>query len=179
MTRGLNQSRSYPVVLMVVARYVAKLSFALALLSVGALNPVKAQEPPPPSAGEYTERGIARLRIDDFDGAIANFDKAIALAPGDATNYLRRGMTYMERGVESRNRNDLKLALEDMNRAVALDPHDAALYFSRGSVKLYRWKDREAELDFKKSLALDNKQKAEMDRVVSVIKKRRKAARMR
>lgn len=161
------------------ARWITNLSFVLAFLSSGALNTVKAQESPSLSASEYTERGIARLRLDDFDGALANFDKAIALDPDDAIKYLRRGMTYMERGVESRNKGDLNRALEDMNQAITIEPHNAVLYFSRGSVRLYQWKDREAELDFKKSLELDPKQKAETDRVVSVIKRRRKAARMR
>jgi tetratricopeptide (TPR) repeat protein len=164
---------------MIVAGHIANLSFTLLLLFIGALNPVIAQEEPQLSASEYTERGIACLRIDDFDGAIANFDKAIALNPSDAVNYFRRAATYMERGVDSRNKNDLNRAIADLNKAITIDPRNAVYYFSRGSVKLYQWKDREAELDFRKSLELDSKQKPEMDRVIGVIKKRRKAARMR
>lgn len=140
---------------------------------------MSAQEQAPPSADEYIERGNACLRIDDFDGAIANFDKAVALNPGDPLNYFRRGTTYMERGVDSRDKDDLNRALADLDRAVAIDPRNAVYYFSRGSVKLYQWEDREAGRDFRKSLELDGKQKAEMDRVIGVIKKRRRAARMR
>jgi Tfp pilus assembly protein PilF len=164
---------------MIVARHVTNLFLALALLSIGDLNPAVAQEPSRLSASEYTERGIACLRIDDFDGAIANFDKAIALNPGDAVNYLRRSVAYKERGVDSRNKHDLNRAVADLDKAIAIDPHNAVYYFSRGSIKLYQWKDREAEHDFRKSLELDSKQKAEMDRVISVIKRRRKGARMR
>jgi tetratricopeptide (TPR) repeat protein len=155
------------------------LSVALALLSIWFLNLVTAQEQSQLPADEYTERGIACLRIDDFDGAIANFDKAIALNPNDAVSYLRRGGTYMERGVERRDKADLSRAIADLDKAIALDPHNAAYYFTRGSVRLYQWKDREAGEDFRKSLELDSKQKPEMDRVISVIKKKRKAARMR
>lgn len=158
---------------------VANLSFSLALLLIGALTLVRAQEQPQLSADEYTERGVACLRIDDFDGAIANFDKAIELNPGDALNYFRRGVTYMERGVDKRNKDDLNRAIADLDKALALDSRNAVYYFSRGSAKLYQWKDRAAELDFRKSLELDGKQKPEMDRVIGVIKKRRKAARMR
>lgn len=161
------------------ARHVANLSLSLALLLIGALTLVRAQEQSLLSAGEYTERGIDCLRIDDFDGAIANFDKAIALNPVDAVNYFRRGATYMERGVDKRNKDDLNRAIADLDKAIALDSRNAVYYFSRGSVKLYQWKDRAAELDFRKSLELDSKQKPEMDRVIGVIKKRRKAARMR
>ena len=164
---------------MIVVKHITNLSFALMLLSMGALNPAIAQEPSLLSASEYTEQGIACLRIDDFDGAIANFNKAIALRPGDGLNYLRRSVAYKERGVDSRNKGDLNRALADMDKAIAIDPHNAVYYFSRGSVKLYQWKDQEAELDFRKSLELDRKQKAEMERVISVIKRRRKAARMR
>jgi tetratricopeptide (TPR) repeat protein len=164
---------------MIVIRHIAILSFALAVVSIGALNPMLAQEQSLLSANDYTERGIACLRIDDFDGAIANFDKAIALNPGDAVNYLRRSVAYKERGLDSRNKDDLNLAVADLDKAIAIDPLNAVYYFSRGSVKLYQWKDREAELDFRKSLELDTKQKGEMDRVISVIKRRRKVARMR
>lgn len=164
---------------MVMAGYIAKFSLALALLSIAVLNPMTAQEQTPLSASEYTERGIACLRTDDFDGAIANFDKAIALNPNDAVNYFRRGVTYMERGVDNRNKEDLNRALRDLDKAIAIDPRNATFYFSRGSIKLYQWKDREAGLDFRKSLELDGTQKPENDRVIGVIKKRRKAARMR
>lgn len=160
-------------------RHLANLSFVLTLLSIAALNPMAAQEPSLLSAGEYTERGIACLRTDDFDGAIINFGKAIALNPSRAVSYLRRGVTYMERGVDRRNKADLSLAMADLDKAIGLDPRNATYYFSRGSIKLYQWKDQEAELDFRKSLGLDGKQKPEMDRVIGVIKKRRKAARMR
>ena len=161
------------------ARDLAILSFALALLSIGALNRVRAQEQSPLTANEYTERGIACLRTDDFDGAIANFDKAITLNPSNAVNYFRRGVTYMERGVDRRNKGDLTRAIVDLDKAIAVDPNNAVYYFSRGSVKLYQWRDQEAELDFRKSLKFDGKQKPEMARVISVIKKKRKAAHMR
>lgn len=157
-------------------RYVA--TSLLVLLSVAALTPSIAQGQSALSAREYTERGIDCLRTDDFDGAIANFDKAVALNPDDAMNYFMRGATYMERGADRGNKDDLRRAVADLNKAIGIDPNNANYYFSRGSVKLYQWKDREAERDFRKSLELDGKQKPEMDRVIKVIKNRRKAARM-
>lgn len=99
----------------IVSRYVA-ISF-LALLSIAAFSPVIAQEQSVPSAREYTERGIACLRTDDFDGAIANFDRVIALNPTDAVNYFRRGATYMERSVDRQNKDDLGGAGRDDRQA--------------------------------------------------------------
>ena len=156
------------------ARHIAKLSFTVAFLSIVTINPVIGQGQL--SASEYNERGVACLRTDDFDGAIDNFDKAIALDPNDAVNYLRRGVTYMERGVHRRIKGDLNRAIADLNKAIAIDPQNAVYYFSRGAVKLYQWKDREAQRDFKKSLEIDSKQKSDMHRAISVIKKKRRSA---
>jgi tetratricopeptide (TPR) repeat protein len=127
----------------IVARHVASLSIALALLSIATLSPVRAQEQSQLSASDYTQRGIACLRTDDFDGAIANFGKAIALNPDDAVNYFRRGVTYMERGVDRRNKDDLNRAVADLDKAIAIDPRNAVYYCHRsGRVKTLAFRRR-------------------------------------
>src|ERR1019366_6173522 len=65
----------------------------------------------------------------DFDGAISDFDQAIALNP-------RYSEAYYCRGIAKEGKSDLDGAIADYSQAVALNPRYAWAYFNRGSAKL-------------------------------------------
>ena len=60
----------------------------------------------------------------DYAGAIADFDRAIALAPDGADAYHNRGVTKAEQG-------DYAGAIADYDRVIALDPDNVAVYDDR------------------------------------------------
>lgn len=76
-------------------------------------------------AAAYVDRGTLRLLNDDLDGALADYDAAIAAAPNGATAYIWRGQALDAKGEDDR-------ALEDFDRAVALDPLAWQGYGARG-----------------------------------------------
>ena len=45
------------------------------------------------TAKDYVDSGLDKFLKDDFDGAIADYNKAIELQPNDAEAYFRRGQT--------------------------------------------------------------------------------------
>ena len=71
----------------------------------------------------YNNRGIARYTMKDYDRALVDLDRAIAINPRDADTYNNRGNVYMDK-------EDIDRALADFDRAVALDPRRKSLFQS-------------------------------------------------
>jgi tetratricopeptide (TPR) repeat protein len=78
-----------------------------------------------PRYWSYNNRGNARRHQGDLDGAIADYNQAIALQPDYAA-------TYDNRGIARSGQGDLDGAIADFNQAIALQPDNAAAYNNRG-----------------------------------------------
>src|SRR6516225_8427500 len=114
------------------------------------------------SAVDYFNRGIVEKANGDFDGAIADYTRAIEIDPTYAAAYSNRGnakqakgdldgaiadcnraieldpkdpMARKYRGVAKKEKGDLDGAIADYNRAIELDPKYSAAYFHRGIAK--------------------------------------------
>lgn len=140
---------------------------------------VHAQEPV--AADDFSQRGISRFEKHDFEGAIADFTKAIELK-GQQLEYCfyfrgialyRRGRLdeaiadlskaitlkqhprfYADRGNLLVHKGDVDGAMADLDKAIELEPKFAKAYGDRGIVRLMRGEDT-AESDFKKCFELD------------------------
>jgi len=77
-------------------------------------------------AAAYLNRGTIHLDQQDFDGAIVDFDQAIALDPKSSRSYNARGRAYQGKLQHDR-------AIEDFDQAIALDPTYAAPLNNRGN----------------------------------------------
>jgi tetratricopeptide (TPR) repeat protein len=73
----------------------------------------------PVLAEGYELRGRVRLKLDDGEGAVADFCRAIELNPAEALAYLNRGTTYLGMA-------DYERALADFETAIRLDPNCAS-----------------------------------------------------
>lgn len=155
-------------------------SFQLICLLLLIACTARAQEPV--SADDFSQRGISRFEKHDFDGAIADFTKAIELN-GHQLEYChyfrgmalyRRGRTeeaiadltkaitlkqhprfYADRGSLLGQKGDLDGAMADLNKAIELEPKFAKAFGDRGIVHLMRGEDAAAESDFRKCFELD------------------------
>jgi tetratricopeptide (TPR) repeat protein len=79
-------------------------------------------------AAAYANSGIAKLKKNDFDGAIADFDRALQFDPKLAQAYDNRGNAKTEKG-------DFDGAIADFNRALQLNPKLVPAYEARGNAK--------------------------------------------
>src|ERR671938_543421 len=98
----------------------------LAITLLVLFGAVAAQEKEPQTAQDYVNRGLARGEKRDFNGAIADFNTAIALNPNYYQAYFGRGLTRSRKG-------DLDGAISDFSIAISLNPNYAEAYNSRGA----------------------------------------------
>ena len=74
----------------------------------------------------YYYRGCSKQYLEDYIGAVEDFDKSIEIG---ASN---RDLSYYQRSkIKSHKLRDKKGALEDLNKAIELNPNDADYYYSR------------------------------------------------
>lgn len=102
-----------------------------------------------PSAGETSEptdaegfsrRGAVMVAQHDLARALADFSRAIDLAPREPRYLVERAQTYLQ------NRQPL-LALADLDRAIALDPADVSALLDRAQLRVVRGRRVEAVAD--------------------------------
>lgn len=82
----------------------------------------------PDNAAAWSNRGNVRVRQNQLAAAIADYDKAIELAPQVPDPYLNRGAAREGLG-------EWDAAIADYDRVLAVDPNDAAAYNNRGNAK--------------------------------------------
>lgn len=125
----------------------------LVLLSLVALaaSPALAQSSLSP-AQDHARRASERRVHGDLEGALAEYDKAVAADPQAATIYVKRG------GVR-RAKGDLEGALADYDEAYALDPRSvqndrfvADAFSDRGNVRTSKLDMNGALADFNKAI---------------------------
>jgi Flp pilus assembly protein TadD len=171
--------------------------FALQLIFVLLLTAGTSHAQNPVSADDFAQRGISRFEKHDFEGAIADFTKAIELN-GQSLEYCFyfRGMAlyrlnrlveaitdlskaislkqhprfYNDRGNLLAQQGDLDRAMTDLNRAIEIEPRYAKAYGDRGIVRLMSGDDTTAELDFKKCFALDSRLESHFKATANQIK---------
>ena len=97
--------------------------FTKAIKDFGKDNPIAAEA--------YSNRGIAKRYKGDYDGAIADYNKAIELF----TDNNDKARTCNNRGISKSEKGDYDGAIEDYTRAIELKPDFAAAYINRGNAK--------------------------------------------
>ncbi|MBI3076484.1 MAG: tetratricopeptide repeat protein [Deltaproteobacteria bacterium] len=80
-------------------------------------------------AKAHFDRGVALGRRGQFDAAIQEFDKAIALQPGAAE-------LFGNRGIARHGRRDLAGAIKDLDHAIRLDPGLDIAHFGRAAARV-------------------------------------------
>jgi eukaryotic-like serine/threonine-protein kinase len=98
-------------------------------------------------AALYELRGLARAGLRDLAGAIEDDTQAIALEPGRALLFVRRGNLHLASDAP-------KLALHDFDVALGLNPTDGDALSGRGAARVRVGLHREAVADTEKALTL-------------------------
>jgi tetratricopeptide (TPR) repeat protein len=101
------------------------------------------------NADAYFRRGIAHLKLEQLDSAIADFTEAIKLNAQDAEAYSNRGFAYyrLKRYGE---------AITDYTQAIQLNSHFANAYFLRGLVHYDMGNHQQTVKDTTQAIRLDS-----------------------
>jgi tetratricopeptide (TPR) repeat protein len=102
----------------------------------------------PKTANDYCDSAKAKYSRGDFAGAIADYNKAIALQPDCAPAYFNRGNTKKAEGF-------LDDAIDDFDQAIELNPSYAIAYNNRGLTKYAKNDLAGAIADFNKAIEFD------------------------
>jgi Flp pilus assembly protein TadD len=107
--------------------------------------------PPPTTAAGYNASAQAKSDKGDYDGAIADYTKAIALGATDPA-------TYDGRGHAKESKDDLDGAIADYSKVIELDPTNADAYNDRGFAKESKGDLDGAAADLNKAAELKSQQ---------------------
>ena len=77
----------------------------------------------------YYYRALSKVSIEDYDGAISDFTKAIEIYPEYTSAYLNRGAIKLK--IE-----DHYAAISDFTKAIEINPESVQAYLFRGATKL-------------------------------------------
>jgi tetratricopeptide (TPR) repeat protein len=102
------------------------------------------------SADAYNGLGNIQRMNGDLVRALADFEKAVALAPHTTAFLYMRGTTLRDMGRSDR-------AIQDFDKVIAIDPKAAIAYINRGLAHADKGDLRTALADYTKAIALDPK----------------------
>jgi len=100
------------------------------------------------SAAAWNDRAVARLRLGDINRAIADFNRALALAPRDAEIYYNRGNALVAAG-QSQD------AVVDYTRAAQINPSFSKAIFNRGTAYAMLGQRDAARDDWARAISLE------------------------
>ncbi len=103
-----------------------------------------------PSAEELNTTGKEKLKNEDIEGALEDFNKAIEKDPKYAEAYLNRGFVYGNTG-------ELQDALADFDKAITLDSGYVEAYYNRGFIYGYFEEYEKSMADFNRVIELNPK----------------------
>lgn len=105
------------------------------------------KESVPQPATDLNKSGFDKYLMSDYDGAIADYTKAIELNPKYVEAYCNRGTAELQK-------RDYDGAYADGNQAIAIDPKYADGYFIRGQAKSAKSDYDGAIADFNQAMSL-------------------------
>lgn len=127
----------------------------------------------------HNNRGVAYSELGDFDRAIADYERALQLRPGDPKSLRNLRIAHTRRGLAAARVGEVDRALGDLTRAIELEPEHPTAYVRRAELRLERGEVDAAigDLETAARLAPDNREaRAQLDRARSLLAARSTAA---
>ncbi len=98
----------------------------------------------------YQTRSFAKIALEDFKGAIKDFDRLLQIGSKSWKDYY-----YYQRGFAKKTLGYYRSAIADFDNAIRLNPEEAIAYYQRGLAKEAIGQKTAGKKDFKKAKELD------------------------
>jgi tetratricopeptide (TPR) repeat protein len=149
------------------------------------INPTDSTSAQPRGARELYNQGIDKASQKDYQGALADYTRAMQIDSQDANIYYSRALIYVElgeyekaiadytkaidfkynplsipyynRAIAYRYKQDVQAAISDFNKSLLLDPNYADAYFDRANAYSSQGEREKAIADYKKAAELYQK----------------------
>ncbi|MBF2029379.1 MAG: tetratricopeptide repeat protein [Oscillatoriales cyanobacterium C42_A2020_001] len=121
----------------------------LAVIWLMARPYLQPSQPNPQASQQYLQQGTQKSQANNYQGAIADFDEAIRLAPEDVNAYINRGYAYHRLG-------NLSAAANDYNKAIQLNPNSAEAHSNLSHVRFDQRNYNEAAKLAQRAIELKN-----------------------
>lgn len=91
---------------------------------------------PQPRSADYIGRAMDFITLKNYEAAISDIDRAIALTPGFALAYLLRAQARAVSAIDGDTPRSatLRLVLADLDQAIALSPRNAVAWYNKGNI---------------------------------------------
>lgn len=89
-----------------------------------------------PRSADYIGRAMDFITLKNFDAAIDDIDRALAITPGYALSYMLRAQARVcaASGNDTPRSSTLRLAIADLDQAIALSPRNAVAWYNKGNL---------------------------------------------
>lgn len=121
------------------------------------------------SPEKYLQEGFVHFQKQEYDQAIASYQKAVKLDPKAAAAYNMLGMAYRFKFQQLRNPELQAQEIAAFEKSVELDPKYWVAMINLGATYYYRGEKAKAAPWFKKALALnpDHPEKAQVEAMIA------------
>jgi len=103
----------------------------------------------------YNNRGVARGELNEFERAIDDYRKSLALLPNDPITRKNLRVAHLKRAMASQAAGDLESAEEDLDAAIAAQPDHYLPYLRRAELNVARGQLALAVVDYEQALSLN------------------------
>lgn len=101
----------------------------------------------PDKPSQYNNRAVARFKLQDYTGALADLNKALELSPNYPDAHYNSGLVKLKQ-------KNYSGAIEDFKRVTDIVPKDHNAYYNSALAKYLSGKKEEALIDLDKALKL-------------------------
>jgi tetratricopeptide (TPR) repeat protein len=121
------------------------------------------------TAEKYLQEGLIHFQKQEYDQAIASYQKAIKLEPKSAAAYNMLGMAYRFKFQQLRNPDLRAQEIAAFQKAIDIDPKFWIAMVNLGATYYYQGDKAKAAPLFKKALALNpqHPEKAQLEKMIA------------